>query len=665
VGTPARDGSVATSNQPGEFLKWLPKIVDDFQVRSLADELLSSAAAHLHGDARLASTLARLLVMRGIPDAESAERFLAPSLTHLHSPYLMSGMRAAVDRLDAAIERKEGILIYGDYDVDGTTAIVILKTAIELCGGAADFHVPHRIREGYGMQDDVIERAAAAGIRLIISVDTGIRAFAAAETADRLRVDLIVTDHHLPGHEGVPKALSVLNPNRPGCDYPCKALCGAGVAFKLAQALMEKRLPEKNQSRLLTSFMKMVAIATIADAVPLTGENRVFAKLGLDALRRAVNPGLKALLEVAQVPATRPPTSTEIGFRIAPRLNAAGRMDVARDVIELFSVKDPARAREIAGRLDQLNGERQEEERRILAAIEGRFEQEPSLHDAYCVVVDGDGWHRGVIGITATRVVERYGRPALVLSHDGGQAHGSGRSIRAFHLLDALESCRELFTRYGGHSHAVGFSLPSARVPELRSHLDEYARLRLTPADFEPVLDLDAELNLDQVTPDLFQALERLEPFGQGNPEPVFSARAVRLMAPPKILKDKHVKLRLAAAITAPQSAEAVEELTEAAILATPRCHPDAAEIRRNDLRAATATREQRTENREPRSENWRQNITFDALGWRMAERLQTAKLLAGDTLDIAFTIGHNDHPEYGGLELSLRDFQSQRKIGN
>jgi single-stranded-DNA-specific exonuclease len=654
-------------------MKWLAKSVPSDQVESFANELHSAPTLRLNGDVRLAATLARLLLMRGIADPESAERFLFPSLDHLHSPYLMSGMRAAVDRLDAAIERKEGILIYGDYDVDGTTAIVILKTAIELCGGAADFHVPHRIREGYGMQDDVIERAAAAGIRLIISVDTGIRAFAAAETADRLGVDLIVTDHHLPGHEGVPKALSVLNPNQPGCDYPCKALCGAGVAFKLAQALMEKRLPEKDQSRLLTSFMKMVAIATIADAVPLTGENRVFTKLGLDALRRAVNPGLKALLEVAQVPATRPPTSTEIAFRIAPRLNAAGRMDVARDVIELFSVKDPARAREIAGRLDQLNSERQEEERRILQGIEGRFEQEPTLHDAYCVVIDGDGWHRGVIGITATRVVERYGRPALVLSHDGGEAYGSGRSIRAFHLLDALESCRDLFTRYGGHSHAVGFSLPSARVPELRAHLDEYARLRLTPADFEPILDLDAELTLDHVTPDLFQALERLEPFGQGNPEPVFAARAVRLMAPPKILRDKHVKLKLAAAI--PQSlptGEEPEELTEAAILATPRCHPDATEIRGNDLRAATANREPRTENRElssdnreVRTENWKRNITFDALGWNMAERLQTAKLLAGDTLDIAFTIAHNDHPEYGGLELSLRDFQSPRKIGN
>ena len=678
-------------------MKWLPKTVAESEISSLARDLRSLTALHLNGDAHLATTLARLLVMRGITDPADAERYLIPSITHLHSPYLMSGMREAVDRLEAAIDRKEGVLIYGDYDVDGTTAIVILKTAIELCGGSADFHVPHRIREGYGMKDEVIEHAASSGTRLIISVDTGIRAFAAAETAQRLGVDLIVTDHHLPGQDGVPTAFAVLNPNQPGCEYPCKVLCGAGVAFKLAQALMEKRLVDKDQTRLMTSFMKMVAIATIADAVPLTGENRVFAKLGLDALRRAVNPGLKALLEMAQVPANRPPTSTEIAFRIAPRLNAAGRMDVARDVVELFSVKDPARAKEIAGRLDQLNAERQEEERRILQAITERFEQEPGLCNAYCVVVDGDGWHRGVIGITATRVVERYGRPALVLSHDGGEAHGSGRSIRAFHLLDALESCRELFTRYGGHSHAVGFSLPSDRVPQLRAHLDQYARQRLTPADFEPLLDLDAELNLDQVSPELFQALERLEPFGQANPEPIFSARAVRLMAPPKILKDKHVKLKLAAAIAPPVAHHLAQAtsltngndrtdgnggLTAEAILVTPRCHPDAASIPRADARAAsenrssiaensplrTENRELRTgvltENRELRTENWRRNITFDALGWHMAERLQAANLLAGDTLDIAFTIGHNDHPEYGGLELSLRDFQIQRKNG-
>ena len=600
-------------------MKWIAKSADPGSVQSLADALRANPALRLNH--LLAPTLARLLVLRGIVDSESAQRFLVPSLSHLHSPYAMTGMKVAIERLETAIVGKEDVLIYGDYDVDGTTAIVILKTAIELCGGRADFHVPHRIRDGYGMRDDVIERAAAAGVRLIISVDTGIRAFAAAETARRLGVDLIVTDHHLPGPDGVPAALAVLNPNQAGCEYPCKALCGAGVAFKLAQGLMERKLDRPDQSRLLMSFMKVVAIATIADAVPLVGENRVFAQLGLEGLRSPVNQGLKALLEVAQLGGARQLTSGEVAFRIAPRLNAAGRMDVARDVIELFSVKDPSRARELAARLDKLNGERQEQERRILEEIESRFEQEPTLRDAFCIVVDGDGWHRGVIGITATRVVERYCRPTIVISRNGEEAHGSGRSIRAFHLLDAIESCSNLFTRYGGHAHAVGFSLPAGRLADLRSHLDTYARQRLTVADFEPVLDLDAEISFDQVTPELLQALRRMEPFGHGNPEPVFAANSVRLMAPPRVLKDKHVKLKL----------------------------------------VATA------ENRESRTEhsNWRRAVSFDALAWHMAERLEQERLLAGDTLDVAFTVGHNDHPEFGGLELTICDFKSKTaKIG-
>ena len=611
--------------------------------------------------------LARLLVQRDIFDADTASLYLSPSLAHLHAPEQMTGLRAAVERLDAAIARKEQILIYGDYDVDGTMAVIILKTAIELCGGAADFHVPHRILEGYDLRGDVIERAAAAGIRLVISVDMGIRAFAPAETATRLAVDLIVTDHHLPGPDGLPKALAVMNPNQPGCNYPYKQLCGAGVAFKLAQGLMQRRLDTKDQNRFLLSFMKIVAIATIADAVPLTGENRVFASLGLDALRKAVNPGLKALLEIAQISANRPPTSVEVAFRIAPRINAAGRMDVARDVIELFSVKDAGRAKELAAKLDQLNTARQEEERRILREVEARFVEDPSLCDAYCIVIDGEGWHRGVIGITATRIVERYNRPTLVISREGDEAFGSGRSIRAFHLLNALETCGSLFSRYGGHAHACGFAMPAANIAELRARLDACARTQLTMADFDPVLDLDGELWLGEITPELFQALHLLEPYGVGNSEPVFAARRVQLTAPPRILKDKHVKLKLrAGAARVQNTAEPHPEpdaLSTAAILATPRCHPDGAAIRRNEMAAAVAERaadSRRTENHELRSK-----ITFDALGWNMADRLAQTPLLAGDTLDIAFTVGHNDHPEYGGLELSLRDFKTTTTSGS
>jgi single-stranded-DNA-specific exonuclease len=588
-------------------MRWISHPVDQSKAISLAAALRDGGVtSEMRISTAALPVLTDLLVRRGIGDVESAARFLAPSLDHLHDPLTMSGMKEAVDRLEAAIERREKILIYGDYDVDGTTAIVILKTAIELCGGTADFHVPHRIREGYGMRDEVIERAGSDGVRLIISVDTGIRAFAAAETAQRTGIDLIVTDHHLPGNDGVPRALAVVNPNQQGCDYPCKYLCGAGVAFKLAQGLMQRRLDGKDQSRLLKSFMKVVAIATIADAVPLLGENRVFAKLGLEGLRRPVNAGLKALIEVAKLGDGLALTSTEVAFRIAPRLNAAGRMDVARDVVELFSVKDLERAREIAGRLDKLNADRQDEERRIMESIEQRLKGEPSLREAYCVVVDGDGWHRGVIGITATRVVERYGRPTLVISREGDEAHGSGRSIPAFHLLDALESCHELFSRYGGHAHAVGFALRSANLATLRERLDQYARARLTLADFEPQVAFDRELPLNETTPELYQALALLEPFGMDNPEPVFMARAVRLMAPPQNVKDKHVRLRLAPA--------------------------DGADS------------------------GWRSKVTFKAMAWRLRESCDLLELLAGDRLDIAYTLGFNDHPEFGGLELTLRD---------
>lgn len=594
-------------------MRWSNKTVEAAKAEALAKSLRGGMRSK---DESLSLLLSQLLLKRSISDYETAQRFLSPSLSLLHSPYRMQGMRAAVERLAAAIARKEKVLIYGDYDVDGTTAIVVLKTAIEMCGGCVDFYVPHRIREGYGMRDEVIEQAALGGVRLIISVDTGIRAFAAAATAKSLGIDLIVTDHHLPGADGVPQALTVLNPNQSGCDYPCKALCGCGVAFKLAQAIMEKLLDRPDQRRLLTSFMKVVAIATIADAVPLLDENRVFAKLGLEALRSPVNPGLKALLEVAQLAPARGLNSGEVAFRIAPRLNAAGRMDVARDVVDLFSIKDSGRAREIAQRLDQLNGERQDEERRILLEVESRLESEPALREAFCIVVDGEGWHRGVIGITATRVVERYGRPALVISLEGEEAHGSGRSVAGFHLLEAIESCASLFDRYGGHSHAVGFALPAGRVPELRTRLDAFARTRLTPADLEPILEVDAEIGLDQVTPDLLQLVSLLEPFGMQNPQPVFATQAVRLLQPPRIMKEKHLKLKVGANFAQGQSSGPF---------------------------------------------NWRHAITYDATGWRMAERASSEQLLAGDVLDIAFNVGQNEHPEFGGLELTLCDLKKKR----
>lgn len=570
-------------------MRWALRNADESAVRALSNEL------------KLSPIVARLIAARGIVSPDEARRFLSPHLSDLHPPYLMMGMRAAVERLQAAIDRKQDILIYGDYDVDGTTAVVILKTVIELCGGTCQFHVPHRIKEGYGMKDDVIERAAEAGVKLIISVDTGIRAFAAAETAKRVGVDLIVTDHHLPEtHEGVPHALAVLNPNQPGCEYPCKSLCGAGVAFKVAQALLEA----SGRERMLPSFIKMVAIATVADAVPLTGENRLMTKIGLEGLRDPRNLGLKTILEIAQVDISKPITTGEIAFRVAPRLNAAGRMDVASDVIQLFSTRDPAEARTLALKLNELNSDRQAEEARILEEIQATLEANPTMRDGYCIVVDGDGWHRGVIGITATRIVERYCRPTIVLSRDGDEAHGSGRSIRGFHLLEALESCRELFTRFGGHAHAVGLGMPCDRIPQLRSTLDAYARGVLTPDDFIPALDYDADVTFADLSPHFYNCVQQLQPFGMGNPEPVFSARGTTVTLPPKIIKDKHLKLRVSQA------------------------------------------------NSNGKGRSWQ------AMAWRMAERVANDPLVVGDSLDIAFTLEHNDHPDFGGLEMRVVDFR-------
>jgi single-stranded-DNA-specific exonuclease len=411
------------------------------------------------------------------------------------------------------------------------------------------------------------------------------------------------------------------------------------------------------------SFMKVVAIATIADSVPLLGENRVFAKLGLQGLRSPVNVGLKALLEVAKLGDGQALTATEVAFRIAPRLNAAGRMDVARDVVDLFTEKNVDRARQTAGRLDQLNASRQEEERRIMDGILDRLEKEPELREAYCVVIDGEGWHRGVIGITASRVVERHGRPTLVISRDGDLAHGSGRSIASFHLLHAIESCHELFSRYGGHAHAVGFALPSANVEKLRTHMDAYARARLTPADFEPQLEFDRELPLGEVTPELHRALLLLEPFGMENREPVFAARAVRMMAPPHAVKDKHIRLQISPALNAAMAASAPAQDF------TPRCHPDSAAIPdRSGSRAwlgpvqtgqsPATTQASSSSLSSSSSSSWRNNIVFKAMGWNLKESCDRLQLLAGDRLDIAYSLGMNDHPEFGGLELTLHDLR-------
>ncbi|MBI4877281.1 MAG: single-stranded-DNA-specific exonuclease RecJ [Acidobacteria bacterium] len=520
---------------PSRRARWILPRIDPREVESLA------AAVEIHPLA------ARVLVRRGFGDPLAAARFLAPSLSHLHDPFLFRDMRAAVDRLRAAIANREKILVYGDYDADGTTSIVVLKKAIELAGGAAEFHVPHRIRDGYGMRREIIEQAAADGVRLIVSVDTGIRAVEAVRRASELGIDVIVTDHHLPETE-LPPALAVLNPSRPDCPYPEKNLCGAGVTLKLVQALVTTLgWPADKVQRMTASFLKLVAIGTVADVVPLTGENRVIVKKGLEGLRQVKNPGLRALLEVAGFNSGDAPSAGQVAFRIAPRMNAAGRMASASDVVELFLTEDPGRARLLAESLQSLNQERQQTESDIVALVLAECERQPVSDGQAALVFSGQGWHRGVVGIVASRLVEKFNRPVLVLSEEPaeGVAQGSGRSVGSFHLLAALESMAGLLVRYGGHRQAVGLSVELDRLEELRARLNEYAAARLTPDDRVPCFVLDGELGLDEVDDASVGEVLALAPFGNGNPAPLFVVRNLEVAGEPVVLRERHLRLKL------------------------------------------------------------------------------------------------------------------------
>jgi single-stranded-DNA-specific exonuclease len=551
------------------------------------------AVAKLSGELSVPPLVARLLLLRDVAEPEAAERFLHPSLAHLHDPYRMADMARAVERLRRAIESQEKILIYGDYDVDGTMAVVVLLTALRGLGACVEAHIPHRLTDGYGMRVPVVERAHAGGYRVVLSVDTGIREHAVLERARELGLDCIVTDHHLP-EDRLPPACAILNPRRGDCGYPEKNLSGVGVAFKLAQAL----LGERWSARHVQSYLKIVALGTIADVVPLVGENRVIAHFGLAGLREPSQPGLAALLAVAGLEGREVGTG-DVAFRLAPRVNAAGRMENARDVIELFTTSDTARARAIAARLENLNCERQRVEDEILAAIVGRMGKEPAKSRQSSLVFAGEGWHRGVIGIVAQRIVDRYYRPTLVIGVENGEGVGSGRSITGFHLLEALNETSDLFERYGGHAQAAGFAIPASRIKELEARFEAHARATLTPQELEPALRVDGEVNLGELRLKLYEEVKRLEPYGFGNPTPVFAARDAVLLAPPRVLKEKHLKLRVGQGTS-----------------------------------------------------------SFDALGWGMAGR--AAGLSMGDRVDLAFTLDENHYQDSTTLQLIIKDFKER-----
>ena len=513
-------------------LLWHHLPCDDAQAAALA------VAINVH------PTIARLLCMRGFGDAEQAFRFLNPSLDHLHDPFRLADMDKAVPRLERAIAQREKIAIHGDYDVDGITSTVILRRALEMLGGDVIHFLPERMRDGYGLQPAAIERLHADGVRLIVSVDCGIRAGEAARRARDLGVDLIITDHHEP--EGtLPPALAVINPKRPDCTYPDKYLAGVGVALKVVQALCSRA----GKGKWLPAFVKIAALGTLADVVPLVGENRVIASHGLASLSAGPHAvGLRALLEACGL-AGKTIDSYHVGFMIAPRVNAAGRMSTPDIAARLLLATDEARgdeARALAQQLCDENLKRQTEEADLVTQAKKAIETDPAVGAHNVLVVGGLGWHRGVIGIAASKLVDTYHKPSIVLSIDGEVAHGSCRSIPDFDLLAALEHCANLFVKFGGHKQAAGLTMEAGRVPEFRARINAYADAVIEPDQLRPRLRIDAPLSLKAITHDLMRGLDQLGPFGLANPRPVFHATGVQIVEGPRTIKERHLKMTFA-----------------------------------------------------------------------------------------------------------------------
>ncbi|MGH9254716.1 MAG: single-stranded-DNA-specific exonuclease RecJ [Vicinamibacterales bacterium] len=502
------------------------------------DEELAGVVA---GELGISPVTARLLCLRGLGDVECARRFLAPSLDDLHDPFRLTDMAVAVDRIHAAIARHERIAVHGDYDVDGVTSTVILRRALELLGADVVHFIPERLRDGYGLQAAALERLHAEGVRLAISVDCGIRAEEAARKAAALGLDLIVTDHHEPDTT-LPPALAVLNPKRHDCPYPDKNLAGVGVALKLVQALCLRA----GRAAWLPAFVKIAAIGTLADVVPLTGENRIIAKLGLGMLSTGPHKiGLRALLDSCRLTG-KEIDAYHIGFVIGPRVNAAGRMSTPDIAARLLLAADETMAEEARALAEQLNAEnlrRQKEEADIVAEARRVVDTDLDIGSRTVIVVAGEGWHRGVIGIVASKLVDALHRPAIVLSVDGAVAHGSCRSIPAFDMLAGLESCADLLTAFGGHRQAAGLTVDAARIRELRTRINEHADRCLQPDDLRPRLWIDGSLTFRSINAQVASELSALAPFGAGNPCPVFRTSRVEVVDGPRLVKDRHLKM--------------------------------------------------------------------------------------------------------------------------
>ncbi|HEV7240389.1 MAG TPA: single-stranded-DNA-specific exonuclease RecJ [Thermoanaerobaculia bacterium] len=460
--------------------------------------------------------LRALLVRRGIEDGESYRRFVAPAISDLHDPSTIHGMDHACERIARAVRDGEGIVIYGDYDVDGVTSIVMLQTVLRSLGADAGFVVPHRLVDGYGLKMEVLDRVLVErNVKLVITVDCGITSVEPVRRAIERGIDVIITDHHLPPGT-LPEAAAVLNPKQPGCEYPFKDLAGVGVAFKLCCELIRRN----GKKISVESLLKIAAIGTVADVAPLVGENRTITSLGLAGLAKVRNPGLRALLKRLGMEG-RALRAVDVGFKIGPRINAAGRLASANTAIDLFAATDEDAAWKICSELDRMNAERQEIEVQVRESAEAQIRGGERI-----LILAGEGWHRGVLGLTAGRIAQRYHRPTLVMTIEGDTCVGSGRSITTIDLHGALESVSELFTHFGGHEFACGFSLETRNLEALRARLHE----RFETYDeilFRREAHIDATLTLAEIDAEFLAAHEMLQPFGAGNTQPLFLVRDV------------------------------------------------------------------------------------------------------------------------------------------
>ena len=499
--------------------RWILRQPDQAFVNRCCDEL------------KLSALLARVIALRDLTAIEAAKCYLSSSLrSDLPSPFLMADMDAAVDRIVRAIQASESISIWGDYDVDGTTGASVLVSFLREIGVEAIFYVPHRIEEGYGLNIEGLRRLKERGVRLVVMVDSGISNFKEVAAANEIGVDIVIVDHHKPP-EQLPPAIAVVNPHRSDCAFPDKGLCAAGLAFYVVIAL-RARLRDAGWFRAsgdpdLRRHLDIVALGTIADMVPLKGVNRTLVKRGLTALGSSTRPGVIALKQIAGF-ATGDVTAGQVGFQLGPRINAAGRMDAAIKVIELLTTESPEVALRIAQELDAHNRERRAMEAEVLQTA---LEQAGKVIERrrYSLVLSGEGWHPGVLGIVASRVVERFHRPTIVLGFQGGEGKGSARSIRGFHMVEGLRRCGYLLEKFGGHEYAGGLTIKEENLPSFIEAFDEAARAVLSDEALVPFLEIDAQLNFAEIGHPLMREIDVLKPFGVGNPEPIFISRGIEV----------------------------------------------------------------------------------------------------------------------------------------